>query len=235
MKNHVSAMLLTLFACAALAAAEARPGRVFTHKVVRTPSVVRLRGFRPTAQKGPTCNVYSAWMILHYYKVHTSAQRLKRDADGDEYKTSAYIAKKMNELGFEFLTFRPQNASEMAKIIKVSIDNGIPIQWGVNLSFSPFKKERGSKNEKKNKSKGHARLIVGYELKKGEIVNLLYADSWGGYHNLRKRMDLDSAVIATMDMHPIFPKDLDAKTAALLRNPLKAQPQPKFASKAKKR
>ena len=167
MKNFSFAILCMLFACAALAAAETTksPGRVFTHKVVRTTSVVRLRGFRPTAQKGPTCNVYSAWMILHYYKVHTSAQRLKRDADGDEYKTSAYIARKMKELGFEFLTFRPQNASEMAKIVQVSIDNGIPIQWGVDLNFSPLKKERKGKS----KSKGHARLIIGYERRKGEI------------------------------------------------------------------
>lgn len=216
MKIQPHMMIAALFVGAALYAGAAEPGRVFTNKVVTTPSVVYLRGFHGTAQRGPTCNVYSAWMILKYYRFRISPARLMKDAKDDEYKTSAYIARRMNDLGFEFICFTPRSSRDFAMIVKRSIDNGVPLQWGVDLKLSPIRAE----NKGKKLALGHARVITGYERKKGELTTIIYADSWGGRRNLKKRLPLRAAFEMTMSVSPIIPKDLDPETAELIRKPL---------------
>ena len=156
-------------------------------------------------------------MILKYYRFRISPGRLMKDAKDDEYKTSAYISRRMNDLGFEFIYFTPRSSRDFAMIVKRSIDNGVPLQWGVDLKLSPIRAE--SKNKKKL-TLGHARVITGYERKKGELTTIIYADSWGGRHNLKKRMPLREAFEMTMSVSPIIPRDLDAETAELIRKPL---------------
>lgn len=215
--KHLSYIALALWsACFALAAGENTRTRVFTDKVVTTPSAVYLRGFHGAAQKGPTCNIYSAWMILKYYRCRITPTRLMRDAEDDEYKTSAYIADKLEELGFEFISFTPGSSGDFAKIVKRSIDNGIPLQWGVDLKLSPLKRE----NRSRKFSLGHARIITGYERKKGKLTRIIYADSWGGRRNLKKKLPLREAFEMTMSLNPVIPGDLDPKTAELIRAPL---------------
>lgn len=72
--------------------------------------------------------------------------------------------------------------------VKMQVDQGIPIFWGVTLGIFP---EPGLPQA----NGGHMRLIIGYNTKTREI---LYTDSWGAGHEL-KRMPEDWAFAITHD------------------------------------
>lgn len=72
--------------------------------------------------------------------------------------------------------------------VKMQIDQGIPVFWGVNLGYFP---EPGVPQQ----GGGHMRLIIGYNTKTHEI---LYSDTWGAGHEL-KRMPEDRAFAITHD------------------------------------
>ncbi len=73
------------------------------------------------------------------------------------------------------------------KDIKKNIDSGTPVIWMVMLGIYPeeisLPQERG----------GHARLIIGYNLKKKTII---YTDSWGAMH-ARKTIKAEDALSMT--------------------------------------
>lgn len=74
------------------------------------------------------------------------------------------------------------------------VDQGIPVMWGVMLGLLPepeIPQARG----------GHMRLIIGYNLKTGE---LLYTDSWGAEHAL-KRMPIANAFTMTTGVYYMEP------------------------------
>ena len=210
-------MLTILGGLLALAApgAEKCPGggRTFTDRVVRNPSVVYLKGFHPATQRGPTCNVYSAWMILRYYRYHVTPTQIKRDAEHGAYKTSKYIEEKLLEYDFTFLYYVPKQDGDFADVVKLCIDLGIPLQWGVNLKYAPGV----PRNRGRGRDAGHARVIWGYERdrRSGEVTRIIYGDSWG-HHHLRSKVDVAEARHMTMDMHPIFPNDTSPAVVAKL-------------------
>ena len=134
---------MTTILCAVLAPAlfagigeNAPRGRRFDHKVVKYPSLVYLKGFHSATQQGPTCNVYSAWMILRYYKFHITPNQVKKGAKNGEYKTSKFIEDKLDMVNFCFLHYHPRQGTDFAQVVKTCIDNGIPLQWGVNLKYA---------------------------------------------------------------------------------------------------
>ena len=203
--------------------------RTFTDRVVKSPSIVYLKGFHTATQRGPTCNVYSAWMILRYYKYHINPGQVKKGSYDGSYKTSKFIADKLSTLGFCFLAYIPKQGTDFADVVKICIDNGIPLQWGVNLKYAPGVRPRRNGN---NRDAGHARVIWGYERDKrtGELKKIIFADSWGR-GALRQKVEIDEACHMTMSMHPIFPKDTDpAVVSRLLAIPgmkqLKGEPLP---------
>jgi len=74
------------------------------------------------------------------------------------------------------------------------IDKGVPILWSVHLGIFPepgIPQARG----------GHMRLIIGYNVKTGEII---YSDSWGARHAM-KRMPMDNAWAMTTGMYYVEP------------------------------
>lgn len=79
------------------------------------------------------------------------------------------------------------------KDIKKSIDSGSPVIWlvmvGIYQEEIPLPQERG----------GHARLIIGYNLKNKTII---YTDSWGAAH-ARKTMPAADAIGMTMGRYII--------------------------------
>ncbi|MBE6415337.1 MAG: hypothetical protein E7032_02260 [Akkermansiaceae bacterium] len=79
------------------------------------------------------------------------------------------------------------------KDIKKSIDGGSPVIWlvmvGIYQEEIPLPQERG----------GHARLIIGYNLKNKTII---YTDSWGAAH-ARKTMPAADAIGMTMGRYII--------------------------------
>ena len=74
------------------------------------------------------------------------------------------------------------------------IDAGIPLLWSVQLGLVP---ERGIPQG----AGGHMRLIIGYNSKTEEI---LYSDSWGAGHELKK-MKADDAWTITTGLMTIEP------------------------------
>ena len=211
----IPGLFLALALISAAGAAERRPGgRRFDHRVAKSPSQVYLKGFHPATQQGPTCNVYSTWMIMRYYKVHVTPGRIKKGAQDGEYKTSKFIEDKLETMDFCFFCYYPKQGTDFGEVVKVCIDNGIPLQWGVNLKFAP--KARASRI-RALRDGGHARVIWGYERDRrtGEVTGIIFADSWGA-RKLRQKVEVDEASHMTMSMHPIFPKDTAPDVVAKL-------------------
>ena len=189
-------------------------GRRFDRKVAESPSVVYLKGFHSATQRGPTCNVYSTWMILRYYKFHITPGQIKKGAKNGEYKTSAFIEDKLDAVNFCFLVYHPKQGADFGRVVKTCIDNGIPLQWGVNLKYAPKAKVR---RLGRTRDAGHARVIWGYvrDRRTGEVTGIIFADSWGR-RKLRQKVDVDEACHMTMSMHPVFPRDTDPEVVAKL-------------------
>lgn len=208
-------LIAVLTAALAAGAAEGVPGgRRFDHRVAKGPSLVYLKGFHSATQQGPTCNVYSAWMILRYYKYRMTPGQIKKGAKNGEYKTSSFIENKLDRVNFCFLVYHPKQSTDFAEVVKTCIDNGIPLQWGVNLKYAPKAKVRRLST---TRDAGHARVIWGYERnrKTGEVTGIIFADSWGK-NKMRQKVDIDEACHMTMSMHPIFPRDTDSEVVAKL-------------------
>lgn len=168
-------------------------GRTFTHNVQRTKGKVSLKGFRPITQKGPTCEIYSTVMILRYFQCNVIPREFKNGI-GDRLRH------------YRFKYFRPAliNKIQFEKIVKRTIDRGIPLKWGVNLRYSPIALERQGGN--------HARVITGYLHQNNVLTGIIYADSWGKSKNLNKQMDITSAYRMSKDLELIYPQDLDEET-----------------------
>jgi hypothetical protein len=79
--------------------------------------------------------------------------------------------------------------------VKRYADKGVPIAWGVSLGLVP---ERGLPQA----GGGHMRIIIGYNAKTKEI---LYSDSWGRGHEL-KRMAMDDAWTITTGLYMVQPR-----------------------------
>ena len=82
------------------------------------------------------------------------------------------------------------------KIVRENIDKGVPVLWGLQLGKYPENGERA-----KQFGGGHMRLIIGYNMTKGEII---FSDSWGGGHE-KKRMLAADASAATMGLYAMTP------------------------------
>lgn len=93
-------------------------------------------------------------------------------------------------------TKAPANVRKFMENVASTVDQGIPLLWGVQLGKIeevPALPQSGG---------GHLRLIIGYNRKTGEI---LYSDSWGAGHEL-KRMKLESAWTITTALFVIEPR-----------------------------
>ncbi|MEI6561906.1 MAG: C39 family peptidase [Verrucomicrobiota bacterium] len=77
--------------------------------------------------------------------------------------------------------------SAFQRRVKEHVDTGIPVLWSVILGMIPD----GSKAKMPG---GHMRLIIGYNEKTDEI---LYSDSWGIGHELKRMPAADAWVITT--------------------------------------
>jgi len=82
--------------------------------------------------------------------------------------------------------------------IEEYIDKGVPLIWGVQLGLV---EERPALPQAVG---GHMRLIIGYNSRTDEI---LYSDSWGSEHTL-KRMGLDDAWTITTGLYVMLPRNI---------------------------
>jgi len=87
---------------------------------------------------------------------------------------------------------RAQRA-ELPKLIRESIDQGLPLLWCVMLAPGESGVSPGTETKPRQESRGprvgHMRLITGYNSKTGGVI---YTDSWGAGHE-RKVMPLSEA------------------------------------------
>ncbi len=93
---------------------------------------------------------------------------------------------------------KTKNKSDLARFqreVQSHIDVGIPVLWCVQLGLSP---EPGVPQS----GGGHMRLIIGYNTKTQEI---LFSDSWGAGHELKRMSAADAWTITTgaMTIEPI--------------------------------
>lgn len=88
---------------------------------------------------------------------------------------------------------KANQVNKWLKDIKKHVDTGTPVIWlvmvGIYQEEIPLPQQRG----------GHARLIIGYNLKKQTII---YTDSWGAAH-ARKTMPAANAISMTMGRYVI--------------------------------
>jgi hypothetical protein len=107
--------------------------------------------------------------------------------------TAIYQAMKPDLLR-EVRTKNKSDSSRFMREVQTRIDGGVPLLWSVMLGIV--------KEEKAPQAfGGHMRLIIGYNAKTDEI---LYSDSWGFGHEL-KRMALPDAWTITTGVDAIEP------------------------------
>jgi hypothetical protein len=71
--------------------------------------------------------------------------------------------------------------------VQSHVDDGVPLLWSVMLGIVPEQKAPQGFG-------GHMRLIIGYNSKSSEI---LYSDSWGPGHELKRMPAVDAWTITT--------------------------------------
>jgi hypothetical protein len=99
---------------------------------------------------------------------------------------SIFQAMKYNVLK-EARTKNPGDLNRFQRSVQTQIDLGTPLLWSVQLGLAP---EEGIPQN----AGGHMRLIIGYNTTKGEI---LYSDSWGAGHELKRMSAADAWTITT--------------------------------------
>lgn len=98
-------------------------------------------------------------------------------------------------------TVRLKSKADMKRfkdVIAEYVDNGMPLPWSVRLGLVP------EKQLSPQTSGGHMRMIIGYNTKTQE---LLFSDSWGRGHEL-KRMTMINAWVITTGLYTIEPSRL---------------------------
>ena len=124
-------------------------------------------------------------MIADYDK---AAQRAKENPVNPNVKDASDLYKQMKpEVLREARVKNRSGLSAFRRHVKEHVDTGIPVLWSVVLGLLPD----GSKAEKPG---GHMRLIIGYNEKSDEI---LYSDSWGMGHELKRMPTGDAWTITT--------------------------------------
>jgi hypothetical protein len=96
----------------------------------------------------------------------------------------------------EMTVGKPFSEDQFLKVIQRSVDDGIPLLWGLTLGEFPEEPAISPQT-----AGGHMRLIIGYNDKTGRI---LFTDSWGAGHEL-KRMEVSHAYEASHGLFTMTP------------------------------
>ena len=170
------------------------------------------------------CVVASAQRVFEYYGVGIDMHQIAEIAGSDPNRgTSSYqMATELDEIDYRFKTrlevlamtssrgglsevkqssdgYRVGNDFEprdFVKDLKSSIDEGVPLLWGLELGKYPE-----TPNLNPQTSGGHMRTIIGYQEKKGLVI---FTDSWGAGHEF-KTMTFENAYKATTGLFRLKP------------------------------
>ncbi len=146
-----------------------------------------------------TLEPFEVRQILELVKEYNrAAKRGKRapeiDTSGPVLDVSVIYGKMKPELLREARNRNKSDTDRFQRLVQTHIDQGVPLLWSVMLGIVPEAKAPQG-------SGGHMRLIIGYNLKTAEI---LYSDSWGMGHEL-KRMSVADAWTITTNLNTIEP------------------------------
>lgn len=208
------------------AAFQDRPAAVkvsdLPRNVVREDGDVYIKGI-PMVDQGPKgyCVVATTQRLLEYYGIPADQHQIAQVADSDA-KTgtnSLSMSEALGKIDYRFKTRfkihamshegrlvqvneremtvgRPFPQSQFEKVIQKSIDDGVPLLWGLTLGEypeePPISKQQGG---------GHMRMIIGYN---NTTRRVIFTDSWGAGHEM-KRMAYDDAYSASHGLFTMTP------------------------------
>ncbi len=92
-----------------------------------------------------------------------------------------------------------QDAAKFPASVKDSINRGVPLLWALQLGV--YKEEPKTPQA----SGGHMRLIIGYNVKDPAKPQVIFSDSWGAGHEV-KRIDMNEAFTVTQGLYVMEPK-----------------------------
>jgi hypothetical protein len=190
--------------------------------VVREGGDVFIKGI-PMVDQGPKgyCVVATAQRLLEYYGIPADQHQIAQVAESDVTKgtNSLAMSEALGKIDYRFKTRFKIHAmghngrlvqvderkmtvgrdfpqSQFEKVIQKSIDDGVPLLWGLTLGEypeePPIAVQQGG---------GHMRMIIGYN---NDTRRLIFSDSWGAGHEM-KRMTFDDAYNASHGLFTMTP------------------------------
>lgn len=171
-------------------------------------------------QKG-YCVVASVQRLFEHYGIPADQHQLAQVAgtDADSGTNPMVMAKALDKIDYRFKTrfeiicMRTQygmtevnkrewtiedkvDEDKFIKEVKKSIDDGIPVLWGLMLGMVPEEPAIAPQV-----GGGHMRMIIGYNDKDRKFI---FTDSWGAGHEM-KRMTYDNAYKSTLGLFVMKP------------------------------
>lgn len=190
--------------------------------VVRAGDDVYIKGI-PMVDQGPKgyCVVATTQRLLEYYGIPADQHQIAQVAESDAKigTSSLAMSEALGKIDYRFKTRFKIHAmgheghlvqvderkmtvgrdfpqSQFEKVIHKSIDDGIPLLWGLTLGEypeePPIAVQQGG---------GHMRMIIGYN---DATKRLIFTDSWGAGHEM-KRMAMADAYKASHGLFTMTP------------------------------
>jgi Peptidase_C39 like family len=190
--------------------------------VVRKSGDVFIKGI-PMVDQGPKgyCVVASAQRLMEYYGIPADQHQIAQVVASDSRRGTSALAmsEALGRIDYRFKTRfkihamkhqdrlvmvderrmavgRDFSETQFTKLVRSSIDDGIPLLWALVLGMYPEEPAISLQT-----GGGHMRMIIGYNLDKKHII---FTDSWGAGHEM-KRMSLDHAYKASQGLFTMTP------------------------------
>jgi hypothetical protein len=129
--------------------------------------------------------------ILDMIKDYNRAAKRAKKPELPDQGSFIDVARIYASMDFEVLKeAKTKNRSDLARFqrtVQTNVDEGVPLLWSVQLGIA-------KEDETPQSRGGHMRLIIGYNNKSQEI---LYSDSWGRGHELKRMPATDAWTITT--------------------------------------
>jgi hypothetical protein len=173
-------------------------------------------------QKG-YCVAASCQRLFEYMRIpcdqHEMAQLVSVDADSGANVFG--MQKSLAKIDGRFkVTFKPLvnpeqyysgssgkrrvSDKEFNSIVKEYVNKGVPLLWALELGRAQEDPPLPGSGQTRG---GHMRIIIGYKMENNLITKILFTDSWGSGHEL-KRMGAYDAYDVTIGLYSMAPRGL---------------------------
>jgi hypothetical protein len=99
---------------------------------------------------------------------------------------------------------RRVSEKEFMNLVKEYVNKGVPLLWALELGKAQEDPPLPGSGQTRG---GHMRMIIGYKLEKNQVMQILFTDSWGAGHEL-KRMRAYDAYDVTIGLYSMAPRGL---------------------------